>query len=76
VFGEKEFILVVTPIHPPLGDIKGLFKAARAHRPCGQGPARHLREELLACAREEEACGTKGLRAEGARERYRAEAPG
>jgi hypothetical protein len=24
VFGEKEFILVVTPIHPPLGDIKVL----------------------------------------------------
>jgi hypothetical protein len=24
VFGEKEFNLVVTPIHPPLGDIKVL----------------------------------------------------
>jgi hypothetical protein len=24
VFGEKEFKLVVSPIHPPLGDIKVL----------------------------------------------------
>jgi hypothetical protein len=26
VFGEKEFKLVVSPIHPPLGDIKVLSR--------------------------------------------------
>jgi hypothetical protein len=38
VFGEKEFNLVVTHIHPPLGDIKVLSECnARAGRGGGGG---------------------------------------
>jgi hypothetical protein len=49
--GEKEFNLVVTPIHPPLGDVRVLSEAPRSKGgdwalkwagPAGLGPVRGL----------------------------------